>query len=117
MEKIKIYPVNEDDVEEMTRHASWEGGCTICGSPVSSIHAEGSIGQHDDIETVFVCESCMETGGFDDSLERHARELEAKAKWLRSLIGKLTVMPDDEAWRAACERRTAEYRRLLRLTI
>jgi hypothetical protein len=110
MAKIEINNLNKDDVEEMTAYALREGGCTICGSTEYPIHAEGRIGKDDDIENIFVCSFCMDVCGFDHQLERHARDLETRAEWLRKLIGKLVVMPGNQAWRDACKARTTENR-------
>ena len=111
MDKIEINNLNEDDVEEMTHYALKEGGCTVCGYTMEPIRATGTIGENDDIEMIYVCDFCMKVGQWDDLLEQHAEDLEYRAKKLRELIGKLVVMPDDQAWRDACEAFTTENRR------
>ncbi|MGO8922961.1 MAG: hypothetical protein ACLQF4_08485 [Xanthobacteraceae bacterium] len=114
MDKIEIYNVKEDEVDDATGFASGHGGCTICGGICVGdypICAEGRIGEGEDTEVISVCDLCMKVGQWDAILERHADDLEHRAKYLRGLIGKLVVMPDDQAWRDACEAYTTENRR------
>ena len=50
-----------------------------------------------DATPIYVCSSGMEfVDGFDLGLQQHAMDLKTKAAWLRELIGKLAVMPDNQ---------------------
>ncbi len=110
MDKIEIDILSDDEIEETTQFALKEGGCTICGDTGYPIHATGTIGEHDNSDMIFVCSFCMDVGGLG-KLEEHAQQLERRAEELRALIGKLAVMPDDQAWHNACKARTTESRR------
>jgi hypothetical protein len=84
MDKIEIRHCDavEKEVTYMT--------CTVCGDDKYPI---AGVGGSDEI---FVCESCMEDGDLDASLEEHAQSKEWYAKRLRGLIGKLVVVPEQE---------------------
>jgi hypothetical protein len=49
------------------------------------------------------CERCVEAGNIDERLAAHASNLEATAKELRSLIGRVEIVPTFTAWQAAEE--------------
>jgi hypothetical protein len=127
MDKIKISNLDEShNVNEVGKiiydpnKGIFYRTCDICGGDHHPIAATGVIieGDADDwVEEILVCSFCMDVGGFDASLEDHIKDLESRIEWLRGLIGKLEVMPDDQAWRDACKARTTENRRryLLRL--
>jgi hypothetical protein len=78
--------------------------CTVCGGCTEKVDvlAEG--------HGVRVCESCLRDGDIDGRLERHAAQLEADAKQIRGLIGRLRT-PTYQAWLAEMDLCEAEYRR------
>ena len=65
--------------------------CHVCGgySEKVTVLAEGR--DSDRNVVVRVCETCLENGNIDVSLERHAAKLEENAKFVRSLKGRLKV--------------------------
>jgi hypothetical protein len=110
--EVKLVPTNF--------HTRWP--CTICGGCTEkvSVLAEGLVA-HDAAlpdaypvnpiarilchhrpngRTIRVCESCLEAGNIDQRLAEHARLLEAEARDMRALIGRLRV-PSYEQWQSA----------------
>jgi hypothetical protein len=74
--------------------------CSICAQkdePTFGATCIATTGDDAD-EIFFCCDVCYEEAekdGFDDLLESSADELQGRAKWLRSLIGKLKVETAD----------------------
>jgi hypothetical protein len=95
--KIKIYPVEIDHVASATHWALIYGGCSVCGNTDDiEVLGEGCVagdsGEPDDIDTFYVCASCMKhSGDIDRRLERHAEQLEERAAKTRGLIGRLEM--------------------------
>jgi hypothetical protein len=97
--------------------------CTICGGCTEKVSVLAEGGLPDDAKlpsadpsnpvAVFmrpapdtiirVCETCLEAGKIDERLAQHASELEAQARAVHSLIGRLRV-PSYEQWRAEIDR-------------
>ncbi|WP_152555035.1 PHD finger domain-containing protein [Desulfonatronum thiodismutans] len=91
MESIKFEFVK---AAGFTRHH-----CHICGGTTekSSILTEVTLGEYEGLR---VCERCVEERDFDAKIKEQADWLEARARKLRTLLGRL-VVPTYEEWRAA----------------
>jgi hypothetical protein len=77
--------------------------CTVCGGRTEKVDV--LVEAHG----VRVCESCLRGGDIDGRLERHAAQLEADARQMRGLIGRLRT-PTYQAWLAEMDLCEAEYR-------
>ena len=64
-------------------------GCVVC-SRVSERPLVVAQGETEG-RGVIICPHCLCNGGIDAKLDRHATDLEARARWLRALIGRLEL--------------------------
>ena len=64
-------------------------GCVVC-SHVSERPLVVAQGETEG-RSVIICPHCLCNDGIDAKLDRHATDLDARARWLRTLIGRLKL--------------------------